>query len=110
MPKKYYTKDEDGNFVEAGWEFTGFPADGVWLVKDGKQNLVERVQDVNPYPEDIKYDYLAYAEDLATHLRERTKDQGEGISMYDLSKVACEFFSEVGKKSVENRAKELFEF
>lgn len=37
MSQKYYTKNPNGRYEEIGEPFEGFPADGWWIVADGKQ-------------------------------------------------------------------------
>jgi hypothetical protein len=104
MSKQYFEQDEDGKFVKVGWEFTGFPTDGIWYVKDGKQNCIERIQDAKEVAPDLRYDYLGMADDLANFLTDETKGK---VSMYELAKTACEFFA---KKGEDQRGKEIFEF
>jgi len=49
MSQKYYKK-EDGKFVEVGYEFSGFPVNGVWLVKDGSQNCIMLMDEIGKKP------------------------------------------------------------
>jgi hypothetical protein len=39
--RELYYKNEDGSYEKAGVEFSGFPANGLWLVIDGSQSLIE---------------------------------------------------------------------
>ena len=43
-------KKVDGKFVEVGFEWAGFPMDGVWLVKDGSQNCIMKMDDIGKKP------------------------------------------------------------
>jgi len=95
MPKKFYEKDADGNLIEAGWEFRGFPADGIWYVRDGKQNLIEYIQPARKVAPDLRYDYLAMADDLAAELQNVLN--GRNASLREVAAIACEFFSTKGQ-------------
>ena len=52
-----YTK-EGRKYRKLGIEFTGFPANGVWLVEDGLQSLIMKIGDLLeplPYASIMKY-------------------------------------------------------
>jgi len=104
MNREVYHKNPDGTFEKVGWDWTGFPADGIWYVKDGKQNCIERIQDAKEVAPNLRYDYLGMADDLAAFMQDEKKG---AVSMYELAKIACKFFAE---KGAEQRAKEVFEF
>lgn len=38
--REYYEKLPDGTFKPIGVEFSGFPANGIWRVVDGRQNCI----------------------------------------------------------------------
>ena len=40
---KVYKKKPNGRYEELGHEFNGFPADGLWLVWDGRNNCIARL-------------------------------------------------------------------
>lgn len=50
MSEMIYRKNEAGEFEEIGWEFKGFPADGIWLVQDGKRSCITHMDDIANYP------------------------------------------------------------
>ena len=56
MSDKVYKK-VGRRYKEIGWEWTGFPCDGVWLVRDGSQSCMIRLGDV-PEPS-VKYRDIA---------------------------------------------------
>jgi len=50
MSREVYVK-VGRRYKKLGWEFTGFPADGVWLVHDGHNSLIMKVGDLpDPMP------------------------------------------------------------
>ena len=49
-PRTFYEK-RGRKYYPIGQEFTGFPANGVWYVEDGRQNLFMKVGDLpDPMP------------------------------------------------------------
>jgi len=44
-PKNLYYKI-DGEFVKVGHEFSGWPADGIWIVKDGRKSCILKIGDI----------------------------------------------------------------
>lgn len=53
MTDEIYRKKLDGTFEPIGFEFTGFPANGVWLVTDGSHNCIVKMEDIANYPFDV---------------------------------------------------------
>ena len=47
--REFYEK-VDGELRSVGYEFAGFPANGVWLVKDGSQNCIMRMDEIGKKP------------------------------------------------------------
>jgi len=43
---KVYKKKPNGRYEELGTEFRGFPSDGLWLVWDGRQNRIVKLDDM----------------------------------------------------------------
>jgi len=41
-------------YINIGYEFSGFPANGIWLVKDGTQNLIYQLKDELKLPDDFE--------------------------------------------------------
>jgi len=39
-------KKVNGKYEEVGFDWSGFPQDGVWLVKDGSNNCIMKMDDV----------------------------------------------------------------
>ena len=102
--QKFYTKDGD-KFIEAGYEFTGFPSNGVWLVEDGKQNCIVSMGDKPKYPSKEYINYMIFQDELQETISKAW--DGRALSVRDISKIACDFFAE--KAGVKN-AEDIFEF
>lgn len=45
--EKIYKKKHSGRYYEIGQEFWGFPVNGIWLVVDGSQNCIVKLEDIN---------------------------------------------------------------
>jgi len=52
-------KKVDGEYEEVGYDWLGFPMNGVWLVKDGSHNCIMKIDDVGkksiPYIDIMKH-------------------------------------------------------
>ena len=44
--EKIYKKKKSGRYYEIGQEFFGFPSNGIWLVIDGSQNCIVKLDDI----------------------------------------------------------------
>tara|TARA_R110000824_G_scaffold7928_3_gene36172 strand:- start:95 stop:394 length:300 start_codon:yes stop_codon:yes gene_type:complete len=43
---KVYKKKSNGRYEEIGTDFFGFPSDGIWLVWNGRDNCVTKLEDI----------------------------------------------------------------
>jgi hypothetical protein len=91
MNKKYYEKDEDGNFVEAGYEFTGWPANGIWVVEEARQNCIYQFKGNPEQPTPALISYMRHQDELQELISKEWNDKA--LSVRDISKIACEFFA-----------------
>jgi len=71
-----YKKLDNGRYEPMGIEFEGFPADGYWLVLDGRQSLLAPVEHPRPIS------YLRFAQ-YRNKLVERIVKQTESKSVID---------------------------
>ena len=46
MTREVYIKKPNGRYESLGQDWTGFPANGIWLVQDGKQNCLIQLKDM----------------------------------------------------------------
>ena len=82
-------------YVEAGWDFTGFPCDGIWLVQDGKKSMTCLIGAKERVPV-FALNYRQYANDLCELiLALRAKNP---ISLLDEMILICDFFAEKAEK------------
>ena len=85
-------------YREVGIEFTGFPADGIWLVKNGKhsQMLLIGSEEIGEIPySSLKY--LKYHDDVVKAYMENITKVGN-ISTYDMIKTVLLSLAEVIEK------------
>ena len=87
-----YRKNEDGEFEMVGVEFTGFPANGIWVVEDGCNQCIYQFKEPVPtMPSPALISYMVLQEELT---KEISKQWGEKpLSVANISKIACEFFA-----------------
>ena len=79
-----YTK-QGRRYYKLGYTFEGFPANGVWLVKDGHQNLIMKVGDI---PDPMPLAQLQLHEDAATRAIVECSN-GEPVSAKDIWDRIC---------------------
>lgn len=89
MPKLY--KLESDTFVEVGYEFTGFPSNGMWFVEDGKQNCIIPMGDKPTKPTPTLVSYMILQDELQKTISKAWEDKA--LSVRDISYIACEFFA-----------------
>lgn len=74
-------------YKKLGYQFTGFPANGVWLVADGRQSLIMRVGDL---PDPMPLASIQRHEDAATTaIMELFKDKSKGLSISEIWSAIC---------------------
>lgn len=78
-------------YVEAGVEFTGFPADGIWLVQDGRHSMTCLIGEKERVPV-MALNYRQYANDLC-ELIQAAKNE-KPLSLFDEMILICDFFAE----------------
>lgn len=101
MKNKLYKK-VGNRYKETGIEFTGFPANGIWFVKDGSQSLMIYLDDIKENTPIPLLDYLKHKNDLADYVIEKSKN---GISINDLCKLACEYFAKIADGEIVKKDK-----
>lgn len=107
-PEQLYKK-EGRKYVPVGWEFTGWPSNGIWIVEDSKQSLMRKVKDVQATPDVLLVDYLTHQDALLTHFLDLIDKSPEkkGVSIRDLAEEACVYFAEMAMKKYRE---DIFEF
>lgn len=98
MNEKIYNK-VGRKYKEVGVEFAGFPADGIWLVKDGQRSCMiylDKICDNMPIP---TLDYLKHKDDLVKYVMDKTVS----ISFQSACELACEYFAKVADGEIIKR-------
>jgi hypothetical protein len=117
MRDKLYRK-RGGRYECVGWEWCGWPADGIWYVADGRSSLIMRVGDI---PDPMPLAQLERYRDLAANaMREhyensvrqtlkREKDGSVSIVTPSLGEMVDAFFKAVameeGKRRINKKRK-----
>jgi len=86
-----YIRNAEGNFEIAGYEFSGWPANGIWVVEDGKYNCIYPFKDVPEMPSPSLISYMKFKEELEEVLTDRWRK--DLLSVRDIANIACEFFA-----------------
>lgn len=75
-------------YVPLGYQWEGFPADGIWLVQNGKKNmacLIGLKEDVPIHA----LEYRQYKEELCREMMKHSNN----LSWMDLARLCCDFFA-----------------
>lgn len=105
-PKQFYELNADGEFVPAGYEFTGWPANGIWIVEQAKQNCIYQFQGDPIQPTPTLVSYMRYKDELMHAINHEWKNRALGAR--DIAEIACEFFAikaggmKIGDELLEN--------
>ena len=76
---EFYIKKSNGRYQKYAEQWEGFPADGWWIVADGKQNLVVPIDEPRPLE---KLKYLQYHREVVYRLIRNEK--AYATSVYEL--------------------------
>lgn len=79
-------------YKPVGFEFSGFPADGIWLVLDGRQSMIIRLDEVGKELPLTAVTFREKKHDLAMHL---ASQQADGLSINQVAELACDFFAKL---------------
>jgi hypothetical protein len=83
-------------YVEIGMEFTGFPADGIWLVQDGRHSMTCLIGQKERVPV-FALNYRQYVNDLCD-LSQAVKKE-KPMSLYDEMVLVCDFFAQKAEEN-----------
>lgn len=92
MSDELYRKNAKGKFELVGYEFTGFPSNGIWVVEDGRRNCIYPFKDAPEQPTPSLVSYMRYSNELQQHISNAWTDR-ERLSVMDIAEIACEFFA-----------------
>lgn len=86
-----YKRTNDGNYELVGYEFSGWPANGIWVVEDGKHNCIYPFNDVPEVPTPSLISYMKFKDELEQVLTDKWRK--DLLSVRDIANIACEFFA-----------------
>lgn len=81
-------------YVPIGYGFTGFPADGIWLVQDGRANMTCLIGAKERVPM-LALNYRLHKDGLCRRLMMDFKHTPH--SWDDVAKKACDYFAELAE-------------
>ena len=89
MTEKIY-KEKNGRYYEIGEEWEGFPANGLWRVKDGAHNLVtkEEHEDIPPFLPAL----IGKEKECLGYINSKISDR---YSLTDVARYAAEYYSKL---------------
>ena len=89
----YYKKNNDGTFEKVGEEFMGWPSNGVWLVENGKSNMISKLEN---FPKDLPFFPAAHkhVDDCSNYIYKKIQKNNK-YTLYDLAKYAAEYYANV---------------
>lgn len=92
-------------YQPVGIEFSGFPANGIWFVLDGRMSCMIRLDEIG---KDLPLTAVTFREkkdDLAHYIARQLEDDSQGYSINQVAEIACDFFARLadGKLKVGER-------
>ncbi len=92
--REVYIKKPNGRYESLGWDWTGFPADGIWLVQDGTNNCLIQLSNICTKPH--RYLELVQHKEACTKyiIDKAQTDKGFSYSLNDLAEWAAEFYAD----------------
>ena len=92
--EEVYKKKPNGRYERLGYSWTGFPADGIWLVQDGRHNqrLIIGLNEAVPIH---ALQYRMHEDGIIEAVQKRERKVGHGLSLADIVRVACDYFAHV---------------
>ena len=87
-------------YIPVGYDWHGFPMDGVWLVQDGKCSMSCLIGAKERVPI-FALNYRLHEQDLCKRIQERHKEAApRGLSLMDEARLCCDYFAEIAESTV----------
>jgi hypothetical protein len=99
-PDEVFRRTPSGKYHPIGYDFRGFPMDGIWLVANGKSNmscLISLKERVPVFALNYRQHELALCQHIQAKFREGN------LSLMDEARLCCDYFAEIAAKQVEAR-------
>ena len=90
MSRVFYEKI-GRKYQEVGYEFSGWPANGIWVVEDGKRNCIYQFGDVPEKPTPSLASYMQFQDELMKTIVKEWDTRA--LNARDISEIACKFFA-----------------
>lgn len=93
------------HYYEVGSTFGGFPADGVWLVTNGRRNTecMARISEIPSLPESALLYRLPMKNAILDAIIRRMNKRDDFVSLNDMAIIACDSAAEVLENEVRRR-------
>lgn len=91
-------------YKRVGIEFSGFPCDGIWQVRDGANGCTLLIHP-DEKPPIFAVVYRAYRDDLCKYIQSKWKENNNMASLMDEMTWACDYFAEVAAKQTKGENK-----
>jgi hypothetical protein len=101
-PDALYRRTKNGRYIEIGYQWDGFPMDGIWLVQDGKRKASCFIGLKESVPI-FALNYRQHEQGIVDRIRARQKEAHSGLSLYDMARIACDYFAHAAAKQIESR-------
>lgn len=99
-PDEVFRRTPSGKYHPIGYEFTGFPMDGIWLVQNGKTNMSCLIGLADKVPI-FALNYRKHELALCQHIQAKFKEGN--LSLMDEARLCCDFFAEIAAAQIEKR-------
>ena len=81
-------------YYPIGYEWMGFPMDGIWLVQNGT-NAASCLIGMKEKVPIFALNYRLHEQGIVDAIQAREKD---GISLHDMARIACDYFAVAAAK------------
>jgi len=95
--EEVYVK-EGGRYRKIGTRWEGFPVDGIWLVWDGTQNCLVKLEDINSLPNKDPWDLVTLMSYRSVVSDVILDFNGKAISAWDLAEEIIKAIIEEKKR------------
>lgn len=102
--KDIYCKLPNGRYKKIGYKWEGFPADGIWLVQNGRTSARCLIGIDEKVPI-FALQYRQHEQGIVDAVQNRENKKGL-VSLYDIARLACDYFAHVAAAQIERGSEE----
>jgi hypothetical protein len=109
-PTKKYRPDEvfrrtpSGKYRSVGYDWRGFPADGIWLVQDGRNHMTCLIGAKERVPV-LALNYRIHIQGIVDKIQKREKEVNHGLSLWDMAVLACDYLAHEAAEQLDRGVK-----